>query len=504
MALEPAAAQVSKAKGARWSIAARLACMFALAVVTIFVLMGAALFHVLERKLDHYQMQQLQGRMEDLRYMLVHSRSPQLATHVKEKMTDLQGADGHTRYWLWSEDAAYRIGKGAQWVAQQLPSSSLSPSPSSAQSRLVRLSLPGETKTVAILGAELPANDMRPAVQLMVGTDAAGITETLQTFRIALVGLTLLAALIVAALGYWIAVVGLRPVQQLSADTQRIGRRQAGEDGTEQGQERLHLPVLPTELLTLGSSINAALDRLSATYLQLETFNADVAHELRTPVANLIGQTQVALSRERSAPELRDTLQSNLEELERLRGIVADMLFLARAEQGARAHDAVQVSLADEMGKIVEFFDMLLDDAGLQVHLTGDARAVVQRPLLRRALSNLLQNAIQHGVGKGPIEVKIESLTAGLDGVAQLSITNASEAITPDQLAHLFDRFYRVDGARANSGESHGLGLAIVKAIALMHGGDVAAKQADGYMRVSLRLPSMHETAASPVTSLKA
>jgi two-component system heavy metal sensor histidine kinase CusS len=249
---------------------------------------------------------------------------------------------------------------------------------------------------VVVLGTHLPANDIRPAVELMVGMDAAGINNTLHSFRLALEGLILLAGLIVAALGYWIAVVGLRPVQQLSVDTQRIGRRQAGSsgryrEGVEHAHERLQLPVLPRELLTLGISINTALDRLSATYLQLETFNADVAHELRTPVTNLIGQTQVALSRERSVPELREILQSNLEELERLRGIVADMLFLARAEQGTRAYDAVQVSLAQEMGKIVDFFEMLLDDAGLEVQIRGDAQVVVQRHLLRRALNNLLQ-----------------------------------------------------------------------------------------------------------------
>lgn len=492
MALEPKAMQASSVKGERWSIAARLACMFASAAVVIFVLMGAALIHVLERELDQYQMQQLQGRMEDLRYMLVHSRSPQLAEHVKAKMLDLQAADGRNRYWLWSEDAAYSLGGSAQWVAQQLSSPALNgPLPT-----LLHLTMPGEAKAVAVLGANLAANDVRPAVQLMVGTDATGLVNTLHRFRAAVLGLTLLAALLVAALGYWIAGLGLRPLQQLSSETQRIGRKQAGENTARQGHERLQLPVLPKELLNLGISINAALDRLSATYLQLETFNADVAHELRTPVTNLIGQTQVALSRERSAPELREILQSNLEELERLRGIVADMLFLARAEQGARAHDAVQVSLAEEMGKIVEFFEMLLDDGGLQVHLSGDAHAMVQRPLLRRAMSNLLQNAIQHGVGNAPIEVRIESgqpPKGAEPGMAELIITNASQVIAPDQLVHLFDRFYRLDGARANSGENHGLGLAIVKAIAVMHGGKVWARQSEAGLSVGLQLPSMSQ-----------
>jgi two-component system heavy metal sensor histidine kinase CusS len=91
-------------QSARWSIAARLAWMFALVAVAIFVLMGAALFHVLERELDDARSPSCRGRMEDLRYMLEHSRSPQLAEHVKQKMQDLQDADGHHRYWLWSAE----------------------------------------------------------------------------------------------------------------------------------------------------------------------------------------------------------------------------------------------------------------------------------------------------------------------------------------------------------------------------------------------------------------
>ena len=452
-----------------WSIAARLALMFALAATAIFTLMGAALFRVLDQELDHYQREQLQRRLTDLRYMLEHGRSPQLAEHAQGKIADLEAGDPHTRYWLWSDDDPhYRYGEAAQQVAKL----------TDLDGRISLLNLPALKGRFAVLGARLPANDVRPAVQLMIGTDAEAITNTLRNFRAALVALTVLAVLVVAALGYWIAGVGLRPVKRLSAEAQRIGRNR--------DDERLPLPGLPPELMNLAGSFNAALDRLNAAYRQLETFNADVAHELRTPVANMIGQTQVVLSRERSAHELREVLQSNLEELERLRSVVADMLFLARAEQGERAHDLVTVSLAKEVGKIVEFFDMLLDDAGMQVELKGDALVCAQTSLLRRALSNLLQNAIQHACTGKTVKVQISALDGGR---AELAISNASESMAQEQLEHLFERFYRIDLARHNSGESHGLGLAIVKAVALMHSGDVVARQGDGWFTVVLRLP---------------
>lgn len=462
---EPAAAEAASGAPRTWSIAARLALMFAVAAAVMFALTGTILFRVLDRELDHYQREQMQGRLSDLRYMLEHGRSAELAEHAKAKMADMERNDGHTRFWLWSDDPRYRYGEDAEQIARRAVSAGL-----------VR----GQHGGFTLLGTAIAANDLRPALQLVIGVQAGGIANTLRNFRNALLGLSVLAALLVAALGYWIAVVGLRPVKQLSQEAERIGRNRS-RDG-----ERLRLPALPAELLNLAASFNAALDRLNAAYQQLETFNADVAHELRTPVANMIGQTQVMLARERSVPELRDVLQSNLEELERLRGIVADMLFLARAEQGERAQNPVQVSLAQEMGKIVDFFEMVLDDAGMQVQLQGDAQVLAQTCLLRRALSNLLQNAIQHARGAGAIAVQMEE---GGEGMAQLSISNPCAPVQADALLHLFDRFYRVDGARANSDESHGLGLAIVKAVALMHGGTVAAHWGEGRMHIVLRLP---------------
>jgi len=467
---EPAPTRSAPDKASRsWSISARLALMFAVTAVAIFTLMGAALYRVLDRELDHYQREQMQGRLADLRYLLEHGRSPQLASRAAAKMEDMERGDPHTRYWLWSDDPRYRYGDGAERLAREVdPDGRIRVVPDAA----------GQ-ESFAVLGAQLPANDVRPAVQLMIGMDAGAIAGTLLNFRTALMALTPAAALLVAALGYWIAVIGLKPLKQLSAEAQRIGRNRGG--------ERLRLPVLPAELLNLAASFNAALDRLNTAYQQLETFNADVAHELRTPVANMIGQTQVVLSRSRGVAELREVLQSNLEELERLRGIVADMLFLARAEQGERAHDLVAVSLAGEMGKIIDFFDMVLDDAGMRVQVHGDAQVRVQTPLLRRALSNLLQNAIQHSLGSKLISVRI-GLRDGM--TAELAISNASDPISPEQLRHLFDRFYRVDDARHNSGESHGLGLAIVKAIAAMHAGDVLVSQANGLVTIAIRLPA--------------
>jgi two-component system heavy metal sensor histidine kinase CusS len=163
------------------------------------------------------------------------------------------------------------------------------------------------------------------------------------------------------------------------------------------------------------------------------------------------------------------------------------MLFLARAEQGERARRLVSASIAGEVGKTVEFMELLLDEADMTVKVSGDAMAPIETSLFRRALTNLLQNAIQHS----PRGARIEAHIARERDRATVSISNPGGPIAPDQLSRLFDRFYRIDASRRNSDENHGLGLSIVKAVAVMHNGNVFARCEDGAVTVgfSVALP---------------
>ncbi|HEY2255034.1 MAG TPA: heavy metal sensor histidine kinase [Variovorax sp.] len=448
----------------RKSIAIRLALMFAAAALAGFAMLGTALHHVLSNELDRHQQEQISARLEDMAYMLQHSRAVNLGDRIRDKLDTLGADDPRTRSWLWSEDPAFRYGEDLSQVRSAVEAGS--------DSVELRIGTPPRPIRMRVKGAMLPANGQRPAVAYIAGVDAEPFGHTLRTFETAVALLTLGGTLLSAALGYWIARIGLGPVDRLSTDVQQVGP----DDRT----RRLQLPALPRELAHLGASFNAALDRLDGAYRQLATFSDDVAHELRTPLANLIGQTQVALARERNAAELREVLQSNLEELERLRAIVADMLFLARAEQGVRARGLVASSIAQEVGKTVEFLDLLLDEAGMSVQVEGDAVAPIETSLFRRALTNLLQNAIQHSRPGARVLVQI-----GHDErSAEVSFSNPSVPIAPEQLPRLFDRFYRVDTSRRNSGENHGLGLSIVKAVAVMHNGHVFARSDDGMTTV--------------------
>ena len=142
-------------------------------------------------------------------------------------------------------------------------------------------------------------------------------------------------------------------------------------------------------------SFNRTLDRLQSAYQQMEGFNADVAHELRTPLATLINGTQVMLSSPRDAAELRDALESNLEVLEDLKTMVNDMLFLARADRGERAADLSAISLAAEARRVAEYYDAALEERGIRLRCEGDAAVAANPGLVRRALANLISNAIK-------------------------------------------------------------------------------------------------------------
>lgn len=442
----------------RSSIAIRLALLFAVVAAVAFSLIALVLNVVMQTELERHQFEQIQSRTEDMRYMLMHARAPGIAKRAKEKVEALSPSDGRARYWMWSDDPEFRYGNGLQQVLGL----------TSGQSGMVNLEL-GD-RHMRVVRQELAATEARPAVTLVVGVDTQPFAKTAHSFRIALMVITSLGVVLVSALGYWVARVGLAPVVRLSQDAQAVGPSNRS--------QRLQLPTLPLELAQLGASFNAALDRLEDAYHQLATFNDDVAHELRTPLGNLIGQTQVALTRERDAGHLQSILQSNLEELERLRVIVADMLFLARADQGERANRLAPVSIAQEVQKTAEFLEMLFDEADLKVCIEGDQLACIETSLFRRALTNLLQNAMQYAAAGSTITTRISAQGRH----AQIAVCNQGEAISPDHISHIFDRFYRADSSRTNFPEhaGHGLGLAIVKAIATMHEGTVFVESQGG------------------------
>jgi two-component system, OmpR family, heavy metal sensor histidine kinase CusS len=446
-----------RAPRAQRSIARRLAVMFALVALLVFALVGSGLFLVLRVQLEQHLRDSLDNRAEVARLIVAHVSNPDKWKIAREKLADITPRDGSTMFAVTSNDGQYTYGAPpAGHVVRKVMGGYIHFRPQYRAYDMLMTTL------------TIPPNGDRPPLQLFVAIDCSPNVHTMRAFGLALASLMALATVAVLLLSYSVARLGLAPLVRLTRDAQNVSPNNRS--------QRLNTRSLPLELEDLAKAFNGALERLDHSYGRLEAFNADVAHELRTPVTILIGQTEVALTRDRPIEELRHTLQSNLEEFERVRAIINDMLFLARADQGERATGLVEVSLAAEVNRTLEFLEIPLEEAHVRAVASGEARAFVNTSLFGRALSNLVMNAVQHCAPGATIAVSI----AREHGRIRIAVANPGAPIAPHVMTHLFDRFYRAESSRTNSRENHGLGLAIVKAVAEMHRGTVSATSENG------------------------
>jgi two-component system heavy metal sensor histidine kinase CusS len=289
---------------------------------------------------------------------------------------------------------------------------------------------------------------------------------------------TFIAMLASTLLGYIVLRHGLRPLNRVAAKAALINPINLA--------VRLPEHDAPREVQDMVAAFNAMLDRIANGYERLSQFSADLAHEIRTPVGALIGQTQVALNRARSPAEYQQLLESNLEELNRLHLIADHILFLAQADHAALDLDRAPLAMADELRRIAEYFDGPADEAGLEFAVEASGMAFVNAPLCRRAVHNLVVNAVRYGTPGTAVR-----LLGSHDGrTATIAVENEGAPVPGEQLDRLFDRFYRGDAARSRINESNGLGLAIVKAIMGVHGGEARVScKPSGTIRFELRFP---------------
>lgn len=251
----------------------------------------------------------------------------------------------------------------------------------------------------------------------------------------------------------------LRPLEEMTASLQRVDQRRLNEE--------VPYTHWPRELQPLALAFEQMLRRLSDSFARLSQFSADLAHELRTPVANLLGEAQVALSRERSAGEYREVLESSATECERLARIIDSLLFLARAEAADRKIEPVRFDGAAALAKLVSFYGMLAEEKNIALHCAGDGEIIADPILFDRAIGNLLENALRYTPANGAITLRLKQQ----GNQTLVEVTDTGTGIADTDLPRIFDRFYRADSSR--SSEGLGLGLSLVKSIAQLHGGSV-------------------------------
>ncbi|WP_234265027.1 heavy metal sensor histidine kinase [Hydrogenophaga sp. NFH-34] len=324
----------------------------------------------------------------------------------------------------------------------------------------------------------LPDVASQATMQLRIAVDTAHHAHFLQALRQTLMLYLLGAILVSGLLGWWAARRGLAPL--------RVMKERAMTVTAQKLDQRMPVQAVPAEFADLAQSLNNMLERLQSDFARLQEFSSDLAHELRTPINNLLTQTQVSLAQKRDANAYQDILASNAEEFQRLARMVSDMLFLAKTEHGIELPNPEAISLDQETQALFEFYDAVADEKRIRLSLTGQAVVMGDRLMLRRAIGNLLSNALRHSPTDAEVAVMIEQQGAN----TTLSLTNQGVTISPEVLPRLFDRFFRVDKSRSHpDSDGAGLGLSITQAIMAAHGGAVTASSSNGITTFCLVFP---------------
>lgn len=454
------------------SVTFRLTLLFASVSTTVLLLLGLLIGSLVEQHFEELDMDLLQGKLELLRHSLQKARSAADLAALPGQVEDaLVGHHGL---------AVLILGPGGQTLYRSadalFPPELLAAAPDRPR-RPLRWDDP-ERGPLRGIAAQASTGMAAAAPALVaVSTDLAHHEHFMHAFNAALWTVVGLAALLTGFLGWLAARRGLAPLREMSLRAAGITAKRL--------DQRLAVAAMPAELAEVAHTLNEMLARLEESFRRLSDFSSDLAHELRTPVSNLLTQTQVTLSKPRTLEQYQDVLASNAEEFERLSRTIADMLFLAKADNDLIVPHREPVDLGAEAGSLLEFYDALVEEKGITLKRSGGGRVQGDRLMLRRALNNLLSNAVRHTPAKGQIEVAIEE--AGTATV--LSVSNTGAGIAPEHLPRLFDRFYRVDAARQRFGEGAGLGLAITRSIARAHGGEVTVACDGGRTAFTLRLP---------------
>ncbi|HQR98204.1 MULTISPECIES: heavy metal sensor histidine kinase [unclassified Polaromonas] len=447
----------------RNSLAARIALassFFGLLITGGAIVVG---FYALTHQLDARSVTELLGKRDLVLHVLSEISSPEAVNQNKHRFGDL--LIGHDDLHLALVDPASGQSVASFSAIAQQSVSALDAGPNSSTSVHAWTAPTGE-RLNAIHGIGMAANGK--SVRYYLSLDRRHDSRLLADFiKATLVGLPIL--LLIVALGAWlIASTSLAPLRRF--------HRLAASIGAQSLSQRISSSGLPTELYELAEEFNGMMDRIDAGYRRLQDFSGELAHEMRTPVATLMGRTQVALSHKRTSAEFKEVLEGNVEELERLSRLIADMLFIARADHSETLLQGELLELAKEAQRVADYLLLIAEERGIAVEVTGTAIVMADRLLVERAITNLLSNAIRHAFANSKVSIVIAT-----DGdCTTLAVTNQGEGIARAHLDRIFDRFYRVDAARARLDGGTGLGLAIVRSIMLAHGGQVIADSRPG------------------------
>ena len=483
-AADPAAAQPGR-RGllARWSTATQVALLYPLSAVVLMATVVVVLHGVLADGLDEDDIHFLGDKVQQLRLVLRdHADEPAFLDQEVWAEGGVYAGDQHHIYY-----ARILDGAGAELIATpgmgEILPARLFPVPTNtaADRRTASAWTDAGGRTYLLMAARAERGGRQPAARLIqVALDDTRDQVLVARYRLNAVVLVAIGTLLSAAIGLFVARRMLRPLRDLAEVAGRITVTHL--------DERVEAEQWPSELTALTGAFDAMLKRLQDSHGRLVQFSGDLAHELRTPVHILIGQTEVALGEELEPEQYRQILESNLEEFNRLARMVSGVLFLARAEDPQTRIARERLDARQELEAIRDFHEALAEHQGVSLICRGQADLYADPLLLRRALTNLVSNALRYTPRFGAIVLAVEVAD---DGATEVSVSDTGAGIPAEHLARIFDRLYRPDRTATPQGEGAGLGLAIVRSIVELHGGSAAVHSTVGAgTTVTLRFPA--------------
>lgn len=465
---------------ARLSITARLALLFALSTFLLLAASTAVLHWAITGNLEQDDLQYLRAKIHTLRIAAAdRSNGASLLRHEVEAGSGSYAPDQYFVYYSRILDETGALVMETPEMGRIVPQALFPPPEDAAKTPEAMRGWTSPAGRAYWLMSARAEGGGRPLV-IQVAMDDTAEATLLRYYRRSSLAVLLTGTLLAAALGVLVARHSLRPVRDIARAAERITASHL--------DERVDPRRWPEELADLAVSFDLMLGRLDDSFGRLSRYSGDLAHELRTPIHNLMGETEVALSRDREAGEYREILQSNLEELNRLTRMINGLLFLAQADNPATHIRRARLDARRELEAVREFHEALAEDAGVSLTCEGQGLVDADPVLFRRAITNLVSNALRHTPRGGAVRLRAE---ASNQGSALVAVSDTGCGISPEHLPRIFDRFYRPGWPDPHHTGGTGLGLAIVKSIMDLHGGSAGIESTPGMgTTVSLRFPS--------------
>ena len=447
------------------SLRFRLSIIFSLISASLFAMMGMYAYSALSREISFRDDSALMGRVGRIKSIIHDINSIEFLKNQPEIYENMLG---NKENFLWIIDKAGKL------LIEVNPENLPMPSLSMLRPPMLFTSTASEPARMAWLKVDSSSG----AFFVIAGKLLSEREHMLTAYRRDL-GLAWLVGVLLTFFVSWEAVRrGLNPLLKLS--------RQAASIGPQDLRLRLDESSQPKELQAVTAALNLMLQRLEDGYLKLSQFSEDLAHEMRTPLNTLILQNQVALSKKPTIEDYEKYLDSQQEEFERLSRMIDNMLFLARAEQLDDLIDIETVDLENISKQLLGYFEGMAQERGMRIDSIVQGYIQADGRLVRRALANLLANAIHYGDVNTVISLRSNSIASRW---MEVEVFNQGPQIDERHLPRIFDRFYRCDASRSRSNDSGGLGLAIVKSIMKMHDGEVQVSSTSEGNRFTLRFP---------------